>query len=75
MITEVECVITVTIADEIVKQLDLRTGDYLDAKIENGKIILTPVVFFPHSMVEQTEIASQKENTGDKVNVTGETDA
>lgn len=75
MITEVESVINITIPDEIVKLLSLKTGDYLDAKIEDGRIILTPIVFFPRSEVEQTEIASLKENTGDKENVTGETDA
>lgn len=37
----------VTIPNEIVKKLDLKAGDKLDIKEEDGRLIITPVVVIP----------------------------
>jgi len=37
----------ITIPKELVKQLNLRVGDKLEAQVRDGKIILTPVIVIP----------------------------
>lgn len=37
----------VTIPNEIVKKLELKAGDKLDIKEEDGRLIITPVVVIP----------------------------
>jgi transcriptional regulator with XRE-family HTH domain/antitoxin component of MazEF toxin-antitoxin module len=61
MITEIESITNVTIPDEIVKKLDIKPGDYLDAKLLDDGILLTPVVFVPRSQTEMPQEQSWDE--------------
>lgn len=39
----------ITLPASVVKELDLKTGDRLELKVENGRIIIEPVITIPKS--------------------------
>lgn len=55
MILELRKKSQVTIPQELVKQLGLKEGDKLDISIQDGKLIIVPVVVYPKE--ELTRIA------------------
>ena len=65
MITELKTKSQVTIPNAIVSEMGLKIGDYFDISIENGKIVLTPVVMYPREYIEklERELKSKKTKT------------
>jgi AbrB family looped-hinge helix DNA binding protein len=49
----------VTIPKEILKKLELSTGDYIDVTEENGKIIICPVEIVPKAKDGERKGAKQ----------------
>ena len=47
MITQIRGKAQLTIPKEFIKQLNLKTGDHIDIEIENGALVLKPVVVIP----------------------------
>ncbi|AGK96678.1 AbrB/MazE/SpoVT family DNA-binding domain-containing protein [Clostridium pasteurianum] len=47
MITQLRDKAQITIPKEVIKKLNLKTGDNIDINIEDGKIIIKPVVVIP----------------------------
>ena len=49
MITELRSKSQITLPASIVKELDLKAGDKIELMIEDGKIVITPVITVPKS--------------------------
>jgi AbrB family looped-hinge helix DNA binding protein len=47
MITQLREKSQITIPKDLIKKLNLKTGDNIEINIENDKIIIKPVVFIP----------------------------
>lgn len=70
MIIELRKKSQITLSKEIVRELDLHEGDKFEVFIENGKIILEPVVVYPKEFIMQieNEIKVLKEDSNFKYN-------
>ncbi len=49
MITELRSKSQITLPSSIIKELDLKTGDKIELTIEDGRIVITPVITVPKS--------------------------
>lgn len=49
MVTELRSKSQITLPASIVKKLDLKIGDKIELNIEDGKIVITPVITVPKS--------------------------
>jgi len=47
MLTELRTKSQITLPATIVRELDLKTGDKIELVIEDGKIVITPVITIP----------------------------
>jgi AbrB family looped-hinge helix DNA binding protein len=63
MITQIRGKAQLTIPKEIIKQLNLKTGDHINVEIENGTLVLKPVVMIPK---EQAWFWSKEWQAGEK---------
>ena len=55
MVVELKAKSQVTVPAPIVSSLGLNRGDLFDVVVENGRIILIPVVAYPKEYVEKLE--------------------
>lgn len=51
---------TLTLPAEIRKKLDVKENDFFDVKIENGEIIITPVIVMPKRKLSEFGIKKEK---------------
>ncbi|MGH4052515.1 MAG: AbrB/MazE/SpoVT family DNA-binding domain-containing protein [Clostridium sp.] len=68
IITQIREKSQITIPKDLIKKLNLKVGDNIDIDIENGKIIIKPVVIIPKSQAwfwskewQQGESQSEKD--------------
>ena len=59
MLAELKDKSQVTIPKPIVKELGLERGDMFDVVVENGSVMLIPVVVYPKAKAEELETLAQ----------------
>ncbi len=71
MLAELKDKSQVTIPKSVVKELGLNRGDMFDVVVDNGVVMLIPVVVYPKAKVEELEAlasaARKSAKTGDAV--------
>lgn len=55
MLAELKAKSQVTIPSGVVSKLNLKKGDFFEVVIENGRVVLIPVVVYPREYVEKLE--------------------
>jgi antitoxin MazE len=63
MITQMRAKAQLTIPKEIVKALNLKAGDHIDVSVENGSIIIKPVLVIPR---EQAWLYTEQWQSGER---------
>lgn len=66
MLAELKSKSQLTIPSSIVTAMKLKKGDYFDVIMENGRVILIPVVVYPREYVEKLEQEAKKNTNKSK---------